>query len=269
MTDEINSPLDQFQLIREREKSLSVWENCGSTLRVQENQNRIGVLLIHGFGASPYEMKGLEEYLFNEGFSVYSARLAGHATNMKDFSNSSLGSWLNSAEEAYTVISEVSSSTFIIGQSLGAAISLILGSKVIPAGIVSLSCILKFMDKKIRLTSFPILRLLFPYVSINVQDSDIGYVYDKRPTKTILELLKTRDRMVETLPKLRSPLLITHSEDDSTIDPKSAKIIQNKAGSEVKEILMFNEGGHRLTLMPGSNRDLLFKKIVSFFKEYS
>ena len=88
MTNESKSAIEKFHQIQKREKSLGVWESCESAFRIQENQNAVGALLIHGFGASPYEMKVLEEHLFKEGFNVYSARLSGHATNDKNFAGS-------------------------------------------------------------------------------------------------------------------------------------------------------------------------------------
>ena len=234
MTDKIKSAEERLQRIQERERSLGVWEGCGSSLKIRENQNAAGALLIHGFGASPPEMYVLEEHLFKEGFNVYSVRLSGHATNVEDFGKSGLESWLNSAEEAYDIIADISSSTFIIGQSMGAAISLLLGSQIYPNGIVTLSCILKFKDRKIKFTSFGILRLFFPYIKIKVNDIDKGYVYDTRPTIAISELLEVRDSMVRNLPDQQSPLLVIQAEDDPVIHPESAEIIISKAGSKVK-----------------------------------
>ncbi len=267
MSDKIKSVLERYQLIQDREKSLGVWNSCGSTLSIQENQNTVGALLIHGFGASPYEMKSLEAHLFKEGMNVYSARLFGHATSLEDFAESGMESWLKSAEEAYEIIAEVSSRIFIIGQSLGAGISLLLGSEVNPGGIVILSCMLKFLDRTIKFSSFGILRLLFPYVNIKVDDTDKGYVYDRRPTKAISELLKVRDNLVKNLPNQQSPLLVVQAEDDPVIHPKSAEIIFGEAGSKVKEILKLEEGGHRLTLLPSPKKEMLFNNIVSFIRE--
>ncbi|MCH7818007.1 MAG: alpha/beta fold hydrolase [Candidatus Marinimicrobia bacterium] len=269
MTDNLKSALEKFQQVQDREKALGVWESCGSSFKIQKKQNAVGVLLIHGFGSSPYEMKGLADHLFQAGNNVYSVRLSGHATNLEDFAKSGSESWLISAEEAYEIIIGVSSRIFIIGQSLGAGISLILGSKVKPGGIVSLACILNFMDRKIKFTSIAVIRKLFPYVTIKVDDDDKGYVYDRRPTTAISELLKVRDSLIKNLPDLQSPLLLIQAEDDPVIHPKSAEIIFSQTGSKVKEILKLKEGGHRLTLLQKPNRDTLFNKIVSFLEEQS
>jgi len=266
MTDPIRSSQDQFDLIQQREEALGVWGKCNSTFRVQENNDATGVLLIHGFGSSPYEMRGLEEHLFQSGHNVYSVKLAGHATNLEDFARSGKESWLSSAEEAYQIISARSSTVFLIGQSLGAAISLLLDSKVNSAGVVSLSCILNFVDRKIKFTSFKILRMLFPYVELDVMEIDKGFIYDKRPTSTISELLRVRDSLIKNLPNQRSPLLIMQSEDDLVVRPESAELIFKKAGSELKEILMFEQGDHRLTILPSPDNERLLNKIDRFIK---
>ncbi len=51
--------------------------------------NGDAVLLIHGLGGNPVEMKYIAEYLNNEGFTVSVPCLAGHGKTYNDLKKSS------------------------------------------------------------------------------------------------------------------------------------------------------------------------------------
>ena len=262
-----NSLSNLFKELREKEKSLGVWKNCGSEFSQRERRSKIGALLIHGFSSSPPEMKDLSDFLFDKGINVLSIRLDGHATTFEDFSNSGMDLWMASVREGYDIISEVCDNPFIIGQSLGAGLALILEPELDPAGVVSYAAPLLIKDKRIFFTSFKIARLFFPYVDIKSETE--YFVYTKRPTIALSELNKVSKSILPVLPKLNSPLFVAHAEDDETVDPTSMALIYKKAGSSIKEFYKMNSGGHRLTLSDNSNRDALFNKTLQFMETNS
>ncbi|MCH8927428.1 MAG: alpha/beta hydrolase [Candidatus Marinimicrobia bacterium] len=265
----INSASKLFKVLREKEKSLGVRENYGSEFSQSGECTRIGALLIHGFGSSPTEMNDLKEFLFNKGINVLSIRLDGHATTVENFSNSGKDSWLASVREGYEIISEVCENTFIIGQSLGAGLALIIEPELKPAGVVSFVAPLLIKDKRLFLTTFKIFRLFFPYTYTNSESETEEFIYSKRPTITLAEMYKVSKEILPALPNLKSPIFLAHAEDDETVDVKSVDLIYEKAGSAVKEIYKMNSGGHRLTLSENSNRDALFNKTLQFMESNS
>lgn len=265
----IESASKLFNAIREEEKSFPVWENCGSEFFHNDDKSAIGALLIHGFGSSPPEMKDLREFLFDKGINVLSIRLAGHATTYEDFSKSGKKSWLESVIKAYDIINLVSYKTFIIGQSLGAGLALILAPELEPAGIVSFATPLLMRDKRLLFTSFRITRLFVPYVYTKSK-SDIEYfIYKKRPTTALSEMYKVSKSILPVLPNLKLPLFIAHAENDETVDPISMDIAYNKVGAEIKELYMMKNGGHRLTLAENPDRNVLFSKTIHFMESNS
>lgn len=263
----INSSSNLFRELREKEKSLGVWENCGSDFSQLGKSSKIGALLIHGFGSSPPEMNDLRKFLFDSGINVLSIRLDGHATTIEDFSKSNMDSWKASVREGYKIISEVCENTFIIGQSLGAGLALILEPELEPAGVISYAAPLLIKDKRIFFTSFKIARLLFPYVDIQFETE--YFVYTKRPTVALSELYKVSKSILSVLPKMKSPLFVSQARDDETVDVKSIDLIYKKAGSSIKEFYKMDNGGHRLTLSDNSNRDALFDKTLQFMETNS
>lgn len=256
-----------FRELREKEKSLGVWENCGSEFSQLGKSSKIGALLIHGFSSSPPEMKDLSDFLFDKGMNVLSIRLDGHATTIEDFSKSSMDSWKASVREGYKIISEVCENIFIIGQSLGAGLALILAPELEPAGVISYAAPLLIKDKRIFFTSFKIARLFFPYVDTRSETE--YFVYTKRPTIALSELNKVSKSIRSVLQKLKSPLFVAHAEDDETVDPTSMDLIYKRAGSSIKEFYKMDNGGHRLTLSDNFNRDALFDKTLQFMETNS
>lgn len=265
----VNSSSNLFKELREKEKSLGVWENCGSEFSQLGKSSKIGALLIHGFSSSPPEMKDLSDFLFDKGINVLSIRLDGHATTFEDFSKSSIDSWKTSVREGYKIISEVCENTFIIGQSLGAGLALILAPELEPAGVISYAAPLLIKDKRIFFTTFKIARLFFPYTYTSSESETENFVYNKRPTIALSELYKVSKSILSVLPKLESPLFLSQARDDETVDVKSIDLIYTKAGSSIKEFYKMNNGGHRLTLSDNSNRDALFDKTLQFMETKS
>src|SRR6478752_1325815 len=60
----------------------------------------LGVLVVHGFTGSPFEMRLLGEDLAARGFAVEGVRLAGHAATTRDLAASTWHDWYRSADEA-------------------------------------------------------------------------------------------------------------------------------------------------------------------------
>jgi len=258
------SAAELFNAIREEEKSLGVWENCGSDFSYSGENSQIGALLVHGFGASPPEMKDLKEFLFIRGINVLSIRLAGHATTYEDFSKSGMDSWLESVMKGYEIIKKVSDNTFIIGQSLGAGLAIISAPKLHPTGVVSFAAPVLIKDRRIFFTSFKIVRLLSPFISTGSKSDTESFNYKKRPTIALYEMYRVSKKILPALPNLKSPLFLAHAEDDETVKPKSTELVYEYAGSMVKEIYKMKNGGHSLTLAENPNRDALFNKTVQF-----
>ena len=59
-----------------------------------------GVLLVHGFSGSPYELHLLADRLVDAGYSVALPMLRGHHQSLRALAESTWQDWLSSAEQA-------------------------------------------------------------------------------------------------------------------------------------------------------------------------
>ena len=63
--------------------------------------NGKGVLLIHGWTSTPYEIRRLGQFLNEAGYTVYGPQLRGHGTVPKNLENVKWSEWLEEARVGY------------------------------------------------------------------------------------------------------------------------------------------------------------------------
>src|SRR5258707_15877515 len=82
--------------------------------------NRVGVLLIHGLGGTPLEVKSIARGLNASGFTVHCCQLAGHCGSEEDLLATDRHDWFRSVEEALTRLEQRCSTIVVGGLSMGA-----------------------------------------------------------------------------------------------------------------------------------------------------
>ena len=83
----------------------------------------VGVLLIHGFTASPTELRPVGTHLHEQGFTVSGARLAGHGTDLGDLRATRWGDWIESAQSALEQLTTLCERVYVVGLSMGGVIA--------------------------------------------------------------------------------------------------------------------------------------------------
>src|SRR5947209_2112042 len=86
--------------------------------------NRVGVLLIHGLGGTPVELKSIARGLNASGFTVHCCQLAGHCGSEEDLLATNWHDWFASAEEALSALEQRCSTIVVGGLSMGAILAL-------------------------------------------------------------------------------------------------------------------------------------------------
>jgi len=187
------------------------------------SSNKMGILLTHGFSASPTEMLPLGKFLHRKGFTVHGIRLAGHGTSYRELSNQSYKDWIDSIDEGLMLLSEKCETIIPIGISMGAVLSLLLvhqHPEINFRKIVLLAPAFELKSKLIKL--MPIISLFkkFVYKGDDVlqyyKDHNL-YAYYYYPTKAIVQLEKLRKLFNKTSIQIKIPTLISYGDLDDTI----------------------------------------------------
>jgi carboxylesterase len=82
------------------------------------------LLFIHGFTASPAEMRPMAESICSKtSWRCVGLLLPGHGTQLRDMENTSAEEWVLAVESAYESLRQSASHVFLVGLSLGAVLA--------------------------------------------------------------------------------------------------------------------------------------------------
>ncbi len=126
--------------------------------------NDKAVLLVHGWTATPYEVKRLGVYLNENGYTVLAPLLSGHGTKPQDLENIKWTDWLKDIIKAYQELKKDYTQVYIIGNSLGANLAVALAKdRADIAGLVLLAMPYKIRMEKWLFFLAQITKSLKPY----------------------------------------------------------------------------------------------------------
>ncbi|MDD9304537.1 MAG: alpha/beta fold hydrolase [Desulfobacter sp.] len=256
--------------IEEESKSKRV----GKPLFLKQTNEVAGVLLIHGYMAAPREMAAFANYLYEQGFTVYASRLAGHGTAPEDLASTGHEQWVESVEEGYVVLRHSCEKIIVGGFSTGAGLALELASRVDDfQAIFAVAPPMQLNDmgsyfvpvidtwnavvKKLRLTAGA-----KEFIENQPENPHINYL--RNPIVGIHELERLMDQLVPKLKTLSKPVLVVQSRQDPVVSAKGSLKLFNKIGSDIKEYYLFDFQRHGILL--GKGKERVFKAIENFIR---
>lgn len=234
---------------------------------VFKKQSKNGLLMLHGFTASPYEFLDFSKEFEQDGFSISVPLLRGHGKNVEDLKQCQWYHWFEDAKKALFELRKICERVFVIGQSMGGTLALHLAAHYQVEGLVLLA---PGMFLKQKGSSF--LPLISPFKTYfekkNGPDikNDItrakAVSFDKTPLKGIIELKRLFSHVEKDLPDVYAATLLFHSQDDHVIDYRSSEYIYKHISSKNKRILTLKNSYHVLTL---DNEKNIIKKEIKMF----
>ena len=226
-----------------------------------------GVLLIHGFTGLPAELFLLGEYLNRAGFTVLCPRLAGHGVDENNLMRTNKDDWFNSVLDGFAILRGACDKIFVVGHSMGGLLTLKLANERDLAKIVTLAAPI-FIDDGLGLKNLPPREfcgnacIVQPRRKLDNVPQAANDVYKKTPLISVHELLDLIDDVKNLLPRITTPILIMHGEDDHTAQPRSARYIMDNIGSKVKHVVTVADSGHLLPL--AEEREYVFDVVTDF-----
>ena len=233
----------------------------------------VGVLLVHGFTASPTETLPLGKYLHEKGYTAHGVLLAGHGTNYQELSRVPWQDWYESVETGYDYLQDRCEIIIPIGISLGALLCLYLLHKRPESKIQKLCLLAPPFALKSRLIKligiFSVFRK-FLYKgdeSLQYFKNHNLYSYMYRPTASILQLTRFLKHLHREEIHVNVPTLIAYGTLDEMISiPAISEAMKQNFSPNTKIItLELVNSSHILTVEPDSEE--LFQKIDKFLKD--
>jgi carboxylesterase len=231
----------------------------------------VGCLLLHGFTATPTEMRPLGEFLASTGYTVLGVRLAGHATHPADLKHTRWVDWLDNVEDGLALLSMQCTRRVLIGQSLGGVVALLASARYQPDAVVAISTPFGNLPKpswvvRLRMRLHPTIPKAverFPANHPLYHRRELNYpAYPEFPRQILAQLERIIRLMTENLAQVRPPVLLINSRDDPAVPFESQQAIYNRLGSSYKEKQAFDGMNHSMVMDP--MRQVVFEAIQGF-----
>lgn len=235
----------------------------------------LGCVLVHGFTATPNEVRPLGDALSAVGFRCHAARLPGHATTVADLAMARQDQWLATVHAAVRRMAEETPHVVLAGVSLGALLALaVAGAATAPVrALVLMGTPLRFADERtawLRFVSWvPGLtgpaRIVRKRHGRDILDQDArarSQAYDMIPLAAVVELLRLRARVKRLLPRVTQPTLALHGRHDHTAPVANLETLRRRMPAGGLETAIFEHSAHVLT--EDAERDAVATRVLDF-----
>ena len=233
--------------------------------------------MIHGFGATPFDLKPLAIALYKEGIAVYAPLLPGHGTSVQDFERSGKKDWLSASDRAFDELSRKYRKVYVVGFSMGGDIALDIAAKKKPAGVVLLAPSVFINGQSNFITPEYAIKDLSRFLFTDYIISKPSFCFDKKalegrpaydlmPIKALRELVSLEESVRRELPEVKEPLLVIQSKNDPTVDSSGPGYIMARVSSRDKGVFWVERSGHLLCL--DSEKGRVISKVSQFISEH-
>jgi carboxylesterase len=261
-----------------------------------------GVLLVHGLTGTPVEMKPLEKHLQKLGVDVENVLLAGHGGSHQDILDSNWQQWMESVRQAMQRVLSRNDRVIICGLSMGGMIGAGLAAEEARvSALVMLSPTLHFdRAQNAGLCSSALVRdvtraaiKVVPAIGRNLywEEQPPYGIRDERIQRQITKSIEAAkaggnnefgvfrtyfgpfcqmwsltDHVRESFSRVKCPVLMMHSLDDTLVTIHNATETYLKVASSNKALLMLTGCDHVMTL--DLQRQLVHKIIGQFVQSF-
>lgn len=251
-------------------------KRIGRPIFLKHQNEKAGILLIHGYMAAPAEMKPFANYLHAKGYTVYIPRLKGHGTSPEDLAQVQYDDWIESVEAGFTILKHSCDKIILGGFSTGAGLALDLATRIDKVkAIFAVAPPMKLQDlgswfvpaidawnsiiKKIRLNA-----IAKEFIENNPENPQINY--HRNPIAGIHQLEKLMTQLEPKLKDIDIPTLVVQSRKDPVVKPQGTQTLFDKLGSETKEYYIFDVPRHGILI--GKDIQRIYKAIRNFIAQW-
>jgi carboxylesterase len=241
-----------------------------------------GVLLLHGFTGSPFEMRLLGEALVQRGFAVEAPRLAGHGARTRDLARTTWHDWYRSAVEALDRLRERvgQKKVAVCGMSMGGLLALEMARQRPDdlATIVVMSAPLwlppaaaVFANVTSRL---PVVRrVAFPKIAgSDIKDREMKRRNERAqgrammPVTALASLVDLGNYLRDKLGDVKTPTLLMQAEHDHTVPYECMDAIAYRLGTDEYHKIVLRQSYHVITL--DVEHDKVFASVADWVGRY-
>ncbi len=236
-----------------------------------QQKDASAVLLIHGFLASPAEMRSLGERLHAEGHHVLGVRLKGHGTSPWDLRSRDWNDWLASVTRGFEIIKAYSQKIHIVGFSTGGLLALLQAAnhphKKI-ASVSSISAPVDFINKNMKFVPLlhhanKIVRWvnsegLIPFRPNKPEHPEVNYQHI--PVRALYQLQLLIEHIMSSPLVINAAVRLYQSDQDPVVVPTSADKLYQQITADDKIKIQIAASQHGIIF---ENLDQIQQKICA------
>jgi carboxylesterase len=229
--------------------------------------SRGSILLLHGFSASPHEVREAGLHLQAQGYTVYAPRLAGHGVGQPDFDSKGMKDWIADAETAYDCLRQDGKKLILIGHSGGGLLVTMLAQKYQReiACLILAAPAFRLADPMAPWSLIPWVRWFRPTLHFKAVHPDSKYWTLSYSSSRIAELVRLGRLAAKDSLGLRLPILMLQSRGDDLVSSRFNERIFQQLPSRDKKLLVY-EAAHEHNVLHHYN--LLQKKIFNWIDAF-
>jgi carboxylesterase len=237
---------------------------------VGDADGEVGVVCVHGFTGSPYEMRYLGDVLARAGCAVRGMLLPGHGTSVDDLERTGWRDWAREVDREIDAMAQRRRHVAVVGQSLGGLLALYLAAQ--RPGLAAVAALATplwlggLSGRVARWVTGPLagrIRRLPKLGGSDVRDRRVRAEnpgYASIPTRALGELLAFMPIVDAVLPELRLPLLVLHARHDHTAPVACAARIAERA--HARRIRILPRSYHLIAV--DVERDIVAAEVTGF-----
>lgn len=248
-------------------------------LLVPGDHTGLGVVLVHGFLASPAELRDLADKLAARGHPVIGVRLPGHGTSPWDLRERAWPEWLDAVRRADDILAAHCPQRALVGFATGGALALSYAAEAPPGltAVVAAAVPMTYRNKALifaplmhglsRLAEWvPAWEGKAPFREHVSEHPDINYRHV--PLRGLHEVADLMSDLRRRLPLVRCPTLILQGDSDPVVDPAGAVALMRRLGSHRRRLESIPSSRHGiLNENIGGCHDLILDYITSLLEQ--
>ena len=247
-------------------------EDIGRPFVLERANDRVGIVLSHGYLAAPEEVRPLAEHLHRLGFAVHVPRLPGHGTAPPALAAVTCADWRRAFGRAVVAMRCRYRQVIVAGFSAGALLALEAAARI-PGllGVIAINPCLRLVGHGTLLVpplvsvnhlldSLHLGHTRFDHIVNHAENPEINY--GQNYLNGVHQLVKLMALTHDRLSAVASPTLIVQGDHDPVVDPRGAESVRAGLGAEEKELVPMAFARHVIVRGPGS--ELVLRRVGEF-----
>jgi carboxylesterase len=234
-----------------------------------------GVLCLHGFTGTPYEVRPLGEELSRRGITAVGPLLAGHGSSAEALNATSWTDWLNVAAAELVALRRRCRHVAVVGLSMGGLLALELARRnpdlraVVSLGApLWLPLHITTTLRVVRYIARARLKVIPKAGGSDIRDPAAKRAFPSMrvfPLAALESLVDFMPRVRAGLSQIRVPTLVIHADHDHVAPPACAPEIMRRIASPDRRLVRLPRSYHIVTV--DVERELVAREVGDFIEQ--